>query len=122
MKKLLLTGILILGTLTACPAQPPKAATFTQFKQAATTPNANQVTVPIENLTAKLNFPTGLPTLLGASPINTIRAGYGGCESALIDAAVDDPLVCNTTKTIKTTTTKIIPKPNGIPCSVHGSK
>ena len=75
MKKLLLTGILILGTLTACPAQPPKAATFTQFKQAATTPNANQVTVPIENLTAKLNFPTGLPTLLGASPINTIRAG-----------------------------------------------
>jgi hypothetical protein len=74
MKKLLI-GILILGTLTACPAQPPKAATFAQFKQAATAPSTSQVTVPLENLTAKLNFPTGLPTLLGASPINTIRAG-----------------------------------------------
>ena len=74
MKKLL-TGILILGTLTACGGATPKAATFAQFKQAAITPSTSQVTLPLENLTAKLNMPTGLPTLLGASPINTIRAG-----------------------------------------------
>ncbi len=75
MKNLFLTGILILGVLTACSSEPPKAATFAQFKQAATTPSTNQVTVPLENLTTKLNFPTGLPTLLGQNPINTIRAG-----------------------------------------------
>lgn len=74
MKKLLLTGILI-GALTACSSEPPKAATYPQFKQAATTPSTSQVTVPLENLTSKLNFPTGLPTLLGQNPINTIRSG-----------------------------------------------
>ena len=75
MKKLFLTGILILGVLTACSSEPPKAATYPQFKQAATTPSTSQVTVPLTDLTAKLNVPTGLPTLLGQNPINTLRSG-----------------------------------------------
>jgi hypothetical protein len=74
MKKLLLTGILI-GALTACSSEPPKAATYPQFKQAATTPSTSQVTTPLDSLTAKLNFPKGLPTLLGQNPINTMRSG-----------------------------------------------
>ncbi len=74
MKNLLLTGVLI-GALTACSSEPPKAATFAQFKAAATTPNTNQVTAPLNSLTEKLNVPTGLPTLLGQNPINTIRSG-----------------------------------------------
>jgi hypothetical protein len=74
MKKLLLTGILI-GALTACSSEPPKAATYPQFKQAASTPSTSQVTTPLDSLTAKLNLPTGLPTLLGQNPINTIRSG-----------------------------------------------